>query len=362
MIFAPPISMTPIVNYIQQLLLTHECVTIPQLGAFITNTQKAKVDFMDQSILPPAKRISFNRSIAQNDGLLIQFISQAEQLTYDQATTLVKQWVALIHARLNQKEIIDLQEIGTLRLDFEGNIQFQESLQKNYDLQAFGLPKLHLQPIVKESRKVEAIENFVKQQNDAIHEALTPFPHPVSETKKKRGWAVAAVVLVLLGLVSGSTWFVVEKTPTCNWIQQSDVVSFLKNSSWTSFPNSAPAKPAVNNTLIVTTTEATSENKSTEVEAPVLNGNVLPHHYSYYLNNPSQEYYLIFHETTDRAEAEKLRLKYRMDGRDTRILQIDSTYQVTFYFFKKKSEIDSIKKYFEDTCHLNIQVFSKALY
>ena len=103
--------MTPVIIYIQQLLLEHECVVIPQLGALITANQGSKIDFVDKSILPPSKRISFNRAILQNDGLLINRLHQQENMTYEQSTLVVKQWVALIHSRLVQKEIVNLEAI-----------------------------------------------------------------------------------------------------------------------------------------------------------------------------------------------------------------------------------------------------------
>jgi hypothetical protein len=352
--------MTPVIVYIQQLLLEHECVVIPQLGALITANQGSKIDFVDKSILPPSKIISFNRAVSQNDGLLINRIHQQENMTYEQSTLVVKQWVALIHSRLVQKEIVNLEAIGTLRMDYEGNIQFQEIPSQNYDLQSYGLPKLTLQPIVKDSHRVEAIESFVRQQNDAIHEVIIPFATAGKVKKRRNVFAYAAVMLALIGLAIGSFWILGAPVPNCEWIQHNEMVSFFKNVSFPALASRTPAKPAVaapkvEQATIIKNTEEQKIEKS-------LQTGILPHHYSYYLENPSQEYFLIFYQTQKQQDAERMRMKYRSEGMDTRILKIDSTYNVTFYFFKKKTEIEAIKHYFEDTCHYTITVFSKATY
>ena len=59
-------------RYIQELLYQYECVTIPQFGAFLTRSFKAKIDHKGV-FYPPRKEVNFNQLLFVNDGLLAHF-------------------------------------------------------------------------------------------------------------------------------------------------------------------------------------------------------------------------------------------------------------------------------------------------
>ena len=72
-------------NYIFKLLQEHDCVVIPNFGAFVTRNISSKISSDGVKIFPPNKEVSFNKSIIKNDGLLINLISSSENINYETA-------------------------------------------------------------------------------------------------------------------------------------------------------------------------------------------------------------------------------------------------------------------------------------
>jgi len=128
-----------IVAIIRELLFSHDCVIIPGFGGFIGNYSPARTDKESCTFYPPAKRISFNRNLNQNDGLLISRISVAANLNYNEAKELVEDFVADIKRRLTRGEKVTFERIGTFVNNSEGNVQFEPDRDVNYNLNSYGL-------------------------------------------------------------------------------------------------------------------------------------------------------------------------------------------------------------------------------
>ena len=50
-------------KYLSELLMEHECVTVPALGSFIGAFKSAHYDLINEKFYPPSKQISFNSQI-----------------------------------------------------------------------------------------------------------------------------------------------------------------------------------------------------------------------------------------------------------------------------------------------------------
>ena len=72
-------------QYIKELLYQHECVTVPNFGAFLTRTIDVLIQPDSGLFSPPGKEVSFNHLLKSNDGILAQYIAQKENVTYEQA-------------------------------------------------------------------------------------------------------------------------------------------------------------------------------------------------------------------------------------------------------------------------------------
>ena len=72
-------------KHISQLLFDHECVTVSGFGSFIIREYPAEINIATHMFRPSTKRVSFNPSIKENDGLLAKQISSVENIAYRQA-------------------------------------------------------------------------------------------------------------------------------------------------------------------------------------------------------------------------------------------------------------------------------------
>jgi hypothetical protein len=183
-------------TYIKELLFTHDCVVVPEFGAFLSQSQSARKE--GHTIYPPAKTLSFNAQLVSNDGLLAKYASEAEGVPYEAA---LKQLLDVTHQWKKQIVIgipVSLDGIGKLTANKEGNLVFTPFEKENLLLASFGMAPVLGKPILRESLKEEVVE-----MEEKIPFIITP------ERKEKgglrRGLKYAAVIL--LAVASGLTVF-----------------------------------------------------------------------------------------------------------------------------------------------------------
>ena len=68
-------------NTIYQLVCDNDCVIIHGFGGFVTNRFPADVDFSKQEFYPPSRKVAFNENLSLSDGLLLNYISQTENVS-----------------------------------------------------------------------------------------------------------------------------------------------------------------------------------------------------------------------------------------------------------------------------------------
>ena len=136
-------------KFISELLLEHDCVTVPGLGSFLGNFKSAHYDLENEKFYPPSKQISFNSQIKANDGLLAKFISEKSGLNYDDSLKEIHQEVLKITLNL-KKESVLLKDIGELNLNKEENIVFNPLQTKNFLKDSFGLSPIFIKELTQE--------------------------------------------------------------------------------------------------------------------------------------------------------------------------------------------------------------------
>ncbi len=142
-----------IANYISDLLYRYECVIIPDFGGFVTNVKSAQLNLKNNTFYPPFKALTFNANLVQNDGLLANYIAKAEGYSYQQATDFIKESVLLWRRDLKNKVTIDLDKIGSLSLNAQGQIIFEPQVNINYLTTSYGLSSVIATQILKTNSK-----------------------------------------------------------------------------------------------------------------------------------------------------------------------------------------------------------------
>jgi len=173
--------MTTIEQHISNLLYTHECIIIPDFGAFVASTISARIDTDKNILLPPSKEIGFNRSLSHNDGLLISTYAQIKGISYSLAKIEVEQLRIRIVDQLELGNEVRLEKIGTLKSDAMGNVQFTSFASENYLPDSFGLTSFHFAP-----------DLHVKPVNENVQ--VKRLLKPLSQR------SIAAAVTLMIGL------------------------------------------------------------------------------------------------------------------------------------------------------------------
>jgi len=155
-------------KYLSELLLDHECVTVPGLGSFIGTFKSAHYDLINEKFYPPSKQISFNSQISKNDGLLAKHISESLEIQYELALKKIHQEVVNIREILRKEPFI-IRDIGKLSLNSEEKFVFEPDYSKNYLKDSLGLSSLNVKQLnlhdksINPTIKLKSTSKFFRQ-------------------------------------------------------------------------------------------------------------------------------------------------------------------------------------------------------
>ena len=184
--------MFEISDHIEFLLTQHDCVVVPDLGAFITRYRSAVFSPDKQTLLPPARLIGFNPELVHNDGLLAGSLSRIKNISFEEAMLIVGQEVTAIRKRLAGGEtVFSFGNLGSFSLNPEGNILFEPAKEIPFLMDAYSMLPVQLVPLSALIRKEPAVA-VVKPHNPDVYYI------PVSRRFIRRFTAAAAIILLLM--------------------------------------------------------------------------------------------------------------------------------------------------------------------
>lgn len=129
-----------------ELLLQHNCVIIPDFGGFVASRIPAYIDQEKGKVFPPSKQLTFNARLVKNDGLLIAALAEKESITYDSALEKIKLETQSVQQKLRKGLRHTIENIGTLYLNEEGRINFQQDRFFNLLLESYGFGAVEFIP------------------------------------------------------------------------------------------------------------------------------------------------------------------------------------------------------------------------
>lgn len=137
-------------RHIEILLLSNDCVIVPDFGGFMAHHVDARYDGRDNMFLPPLRTVGFNPQLKMNDSLLAQSYVEAYDISYPEAIDRLANEVAEIRQRLENEGKYEINNIGTIYLNEDGNYTFEPCeagiLTPNYyGLGGFGMLPLSTQ-------------------------------------------------------------------------------------------------------------------------------------------------------------------------------------------------------------------------
>jgi len=117
--------MSELSQHIEALLLTHDCVVIPQLGAFVTQWIEASRADDEALLFPPQRSLRFNTSITTDDGLLVHSIRHTYRMAEADAKRKVQTLVLDLRQQLLADGQADFGALGQFTQDEDGVVAFE---------------------------------------------------------------------------------------------------------------------------------------------------------------------------------------------------------------------------------------------
>lgn len=170
-------------RHIEYLLIGHDCVTVPALGAFIARREGA-CTLPDGSISAPRRVVGFNPDVNHDDGLLTASVARRSALPYQAAKREVMDAVGMMRRQLECHGEVSVGRVGRLWRDADGNIRFEEATNSTACFPLMGL------------RPIPATVS--EQVADEEENAPAPKPGVIWLPISRRLVRVAAAVAILL--------------------------------------------------------------------------------------------------------------------------------------------------------------------
>ena len=154
---------------IYQLVCDNDCVIIPGFGGFVTNRFSADVDFSKQEFYPPCRKVAFNENLSLSDGILLNHISQTENVSWAEAEMLVKSFVNELNEKLSDGKTLTFEGLGEFSRR-TGTLVFVPDANNLLD-EAFGLTTFNF-PMLPSESKPRIDSALIKGKKDKKHHKI----------------------------------------------------------------------------------------------------------------------------------------------------------------------------------------------
>jgi nucleoid DNA-binding protein len=187
-------------DYIKQLLYRYECVIVPGFGAFVTQFNSTKYLEKSHMFVPPARTITFNKSIQNHDGLLAETIAKGESMDFESAKHKIHLFVKDFKSALKINRELEISQLGVFYLDDEEKLSFEPQTNTNYFVDAFGLSAVStsiLKPTELQQENSESESKIKPLDSVNLTESQSD-----KKSEKKSYLKYAAVGIVAISLAS----------------------------------------------------------------------------------------------------------------------------------------------------------------
>ena len=139
--------MISMIEHIEYLMLSNDCVVVPGFGAFIAQYTSSNNCAQNSTFTSPKRSISFNASINHNDGLLANSIAKKASIPYAEALKQIEKSTTICRQALSDGSEVPFGRLGFFISNGEGHIEFipfhhEYANDEFFGLQSFSFPTL----------------------------------------------------------------------------------------------------------------------------------------------------------------------------------------------------------------------------
>ena len=161
--------------------MSNDCVIVPDFGGFMAHHVDARYDGRDNMFLPPLRTVGFNPQLTMNDSLLALSYVETYDISYPEALRRIEDEVVEIRQSLENEGKFEIENIGMLFLNEDGNISFEPCEAGILTPDFYGLGGFDMLPIAQIGNGEQQNEN----QNVAMTVNLAKEEQPVKPVKNE---------------------------------------------------------------------------------------------------------------------------------------------------------------------------------
>jgi hypothetical protein len=194
-----------IIRGILELLYKQDYLVLPGFGGFVLKSQSSAFSSTGTALLPPSKKLGFNKQLRQNDGVLSTWLQNEMACEHSTAQTHIEEFADYCNSILQNKRRLSINRLGFFYLDFENNLCFEPRTDINLQADSFGLAPVHLKELELETVKTTEpkVNVFIDRPATSV---LAPMPagkeRLISAGKVRKGLVFGALVLFSFFLLS----------------------------------------------------------------------------------------------------------------------------------------------------------------
>lgn len=171
-------------RHIEILLLSNDCVIVPDFGGFMAHHVDAHYDEDEGLFLPPQRTLGFNPQLKINDSLLAQSYVEAYDISYPEAVLRIEDEVNELKMHLQTKGFYELSSIGTLEFNENGNYVFTPCEAGILTPDLYGLYSFEMTPLKISAAPVpETVEEEEEEKEATQIFNMNPLERDVETTE-----------------------------------------------------------------------------------------------------------------------------------------------------------------------------------
>ena len=143
-------------RHIEVLLLSNDCVIVPNFGGFMAHRIDAAYDEADCNFVPPLRTLGFNSKLRMNDSLLVQSYIEAYDISYPEALRRIESEVVELKQHIANDGRYELSGIGQIVLNDSGKYIFEPCEAGVLTPSLYGLGTFEMKAVGRHKSKAKA--------------------------------------------------------------------------------------------------------------------------------------------------------------------------------------------------------------